>query len=574
MNKIKILVATPDETEFIFLRDLNVKLKDSVCEMVWVKNPEELNKIKDAELFDLFLLRDSFLSGTDLVDFYPAVLLSDEQGDKESLNLPVFDVIYKNSLNAEILSRSITYSLDKKLLLDRIEVLSHYDSLTKLPNETLFHHYLEFYFESAKRERRIMALLILDINNLENINKQFGQIAGDNVIKQVAQRLRGYVRKVDPIVRGSIRRNLTAFARVGKDEFIILLGEIKHTADASRVAERIIKAMQNPVTVNNSDISLNVNIGIALYPQDGENTQILEKHATEALATAKKEGKNLFYHWDNKIHTHSLERLKLESEIREFIEKDKLLCYYQPQLDLKTFRITCMEAFLRIARKNGKILPASKFIYVIEEMGLINEVAEKVMHRTCRDYITWKNQGVKPPIISVNLSPHQIGQEDFLKKLFTIIKGYKLPVQAFAFEITERSIEEEDEAVKIIEALEEEGFHILIDDFGKGSSTLNNLRFLPVEGIKIDQSFMKPLTHEPRDAAIVRSIIDLGKFLKLGVVAKRVENADQFVFLREADCDLVQGDFISPPVPASELGSMLLNENSLGSLGSIVQSKL
>jgi diguanylate cyclase (GGDEF)-like protein len=559
-GKIRILVVAGQANDHDLIVDLAARDRKNQYEVTRAENDLAVAEKTGENRFDLCILDSTYDSGGVPDSLAPAIRLLESEGDGYAPGRNVMDVLYKSTLTPEIFSRVTGYTLERKRLLDKIETLSHYDSLTHLPNESLFQEYFDFYFENAKRKGRILALLVLDIDNLRKINDTYGQSGGDGILMEMASRLKTYVRKIDPVSRATPGKETTPLTRIGGDEFLIVMGELRHGFDAARVAARILKMIQTPFMLDDRPVPVSANIGIALYPQDGSGLEVLKGNAAEALRTAKKLGKNTYHHFDRNTQVHSVERLDLEAEIREAVDKDELMLYYQPQLSLNTFKITSMEAFLRVKRKDGKILPASRFIYLLEEMNLINDAAERVIRLACRHLGEWRGRGITPPVISINLSPRQIGQKNFLGRIFSIVNEYGLPIRAFAFEITEQSLEEENDAVKIINQLEAEGFRILIDDFGSGSSTLNNLRFLPVEGIKIDQSFMKPLTREKKDCAIVRSIIDLGRFLKIEVVAKRVEKAEQFVFLREAGCDMAQGEFICHPLPADEIAKILLDE--------------
>jgi diguanylate cyclase (GGDEF)-like protein/PAS domain S-box-containing protein len=428
----------------------------------------------------------------------------------------------------------------------RIAFLAQHDALTGLPNRALLHDRLEQALANAVRRQKRIALLFLDLDRFKTINDSLGHMMGDQLLQGVALRLSACVRETDTV------------SRQGGDEFLIVLTDVEVPADAARVAEKILDRLREPFQINTQQLGTSFSIGIALYPEDGQDVESLMKNADTAMYHAKESGRNTYRFFDEVMNVNALERLHLENALRRALENNEFQLYYQPQVDLATGRIIGMEALLRWFSGTLGSVPPARFIPIAEECGLIVPIGRWVLHEACRQARHWQDAGFAPVPVAVNLSALQFRRDDIIATVRDVLETNGLDGQWLELELTESLLMQSGNAVEdTLARLKKLGVRMSIDDFGTGYSSLAYLKRFPVDRLKIDQSFVRDLNEDPDDAVLVRTIIQLGHNLRLEVIAEGTETPEQMEFLRQEGCTAAQGYLFSPPLPAEAVTGLL-----------------
>jgi PAS domain S-box-containing protein len=448
---------------------------------------------------------------------------------------------------------------------DRIRELAFTDSLTQLPNRSLFKDRLGEALRLAKRHDRLLALLFLDLDHFKRINDTLGHRIGDLLLQATAERLRESLRASDSVGRESNdspdndRAWLVCnIARLGGDEFTVLLSEIRRCEDAAIVAERIQMQLSRPLTLEGHEVFITPSIGIAIFPHDGDDAETLLKNADMAMYAAKHQGRNLYRFYDVSLNETALQRLTIENQLRKAIERHELSLHYQPQLDLPSGRICGVEALVRWQNPLlGSVSPLD-FIPLAEETGLIIPIGEWVLRTACQQARLWRDNGCNLARIAVNISVLQFMQPDFPKLVARILKETDLDADALELEITESLLmKDPDGATGILQDLKALGVQLAIDDFGTGYSSLSRLKQLPLDRLKIDKAFVREVNTRPDDAAITTAVIAMAESMGLRVIAEGVENEAQLGFLRSRRCDEIQGYYLSRPLPVDQITALL-----------------
>ncbi|MHB8534555.1 MAG: bifunctional diguanylate cyclase/phosphodiesterase [Sulfuricaulis sp.] len=459
-------------------------------------------------------------------------LYADEAGFFDNQEMRLMD-----ELAADI-SLGLSY-IDKE---DKLHSLVYYDVLTGLPNRVLFRDRLEQSLARAKHHGRHVAVLSMHIDRLNDINSIHGQHVGDALLREAARHLRGLVRDGDTVARSS------------SSAFNIVLADVAHTGDVIMVARKIMGAFALPMQVEETELFVPVRIGIAVYPDDGDNIETILKNAGTALTISQRESGSSYRFYTPEINVRASERFEIERDLHHALERGELALFYQPVVDMKTRKITGCEALLRWNNANhGNVSPA-KFIPIAEETGLIIPIGEWVLKTACRQGREWHEQGL-PLRMAVNVSAKQFQREDFPETILRIMKesGFDSSKFALTMEITETELMENAErSAAFLKDLQARGLSISIDDFGTGYSSLSYLKQLPVDTLKIDISFVRNIARNRDDPAIVKAIIALAHSLNMKVVAEGVETREQFDVLHALGCDNAQGYLFSPAVPAAD----------------------
>lgn len=430
---------------------------------------------------------------------------------------------------------------------ERVEYLAYHDGLTALPNRSLFSKLLGQSISEAHRYERGLAVAFLDLDRFKQINDTLGHEAGDQLLQEVAVRLTACVRKSDVV------------ARLGGDEFVVLLPELGDGKYAASVAQKILAAVAKPFTLIGHEFRITTSIGISTYPEDGLDEQTLTKNADIAMYQAKAEGKNNFQFYTEKLNTHSLGRLTLESSLRHALERNEFRLCYQAKVDIRSGRITGMEALLHWEHPDLGLVTPSQFIPVAEETGLIVPIGRWVLKTACAQNVAWQNAGVPPLNIAVNLTARQFFDERLLEDATAILSSTGMNPHLLEFEITESLlIRNVETTLRILTALRHLGIRIAIDDFGAGYSSLATLQRFPLDTIKIDRSFIQGIAGDPDDTGLADAVIAMGRNLSLTVVAQGVETSQQADFLRAHACDELQGFYFNRPLPPEEFTRLLL----------------
>ncbi|HJX34664.1 MAG TPA: EAL domain-containing protein [Desulfatiglandales bacterium] len=458
------------------------------------------------------------------------------------------------------ISDEVALGIERKKAEDKIHYLAYYDSLTGLPNRYLFREFLKRSIEYANRYKHSYAVALIDLDDFSRINDTLGHDVGDELLKVVSSRLIKALRSSDYVAR--IYDEEEPIARMGGDEFIVLLQEINSAVNASTVARRILNSLSQAYELGGREIFVTASIGIAIYPDNGKDVENLIKNVDTALYHAKKMGKNNFQFYSKSMNEASLELFTLETNLRRAIERRELMLYYQPKVDITTRKIVGMEALIRWKTPEGSLISPAKFIPLAEKNGLILPIGKFVMQTACIQNKIWQESCPEKLCVAINVSGLQFGQKYFVQDVLTALEDADLDPQYLDLEITETIIMIDPErAVRSLNELKEAGIHISLDDFGTGYSSLSYLQRLPLDAIKIDISFIRNVVTNPNDAAIVKAIIAMASNLRLKVIAEGVEDERQLEFLRENKCDIIQGYLFSPPVPVEEFFDLLTRWN-------------
>lgn len=456
--------------------------------------------------------------------------------------------------NVEILQ--LAHALTCKWELNReiqghLNKLAFYDDLTGLPNRTLFLDRLAQSLELAQRYKRKGALLFIDLDNFKRINDTLGHSVGDKLLQILSHRLLECLRTSDTAARFS--SNGFA-ARLGGDEFTVIMPELKRVEDAAVVARRISKKFSEPISLDYQQVFVTPSIGIAIFPEDGENTDELIKNADLAMYFSKRIGPNLFNYYKESMTAGALKRLTIENNLRQAIEHDEFTLHYQPQFDLTTERVRGVESLLRWQNCKLGNLPPLEFIPIAEESGLIIEIGEWVLRTACRQAVTWLKKSFPLQRMAVNFSVKELTHPNFLDMVRRVLSETGLEPCLLEIEITE-SLFVENNWIAILDSLKEMEVQIAIDDFGTGYSSLSRLKEMPIDCLKIDRSFVYRcgIDDHIRDEGIIRAIIAMAHSMNLRVIAEGVETRCQADFLKENHCQEAQGFLFSRPMCARKI---------------------
>ncbi len=428
----------------------------------------------------------------------------------------------------------------------RIRFLAHYDALTELPNRNLLNLRLSEALDLCQRHDERLAVLFLDLDRFKYVNDSLGHQAGDMLLQAVARRFTACIRGGDTV------------ARMGGDEFVILLPSISHNEQAAEVAERVLHVLRPPFDIRGQHLSITPSIGIAFYPNDGGDEETLIKHADAAMYQTKEEGRNGYRFYTRQLSSHASERLSIENQLRQALEKKEFVLYFQPQIDVANGTLVGVEALLRWANPEHGLVPPNRFIPIAEDSGLIIPIGEWVLRTACAQNHAWQQAGLPAVPVSVNLSARQFDQSDLPERIARVLAETGLAPGLLELELTEslvmRQPERSSEMLNRCKAL---GLQIAIDDFGTGYSSLAYLRRFPIDRLKIDRSFIRDIVEEPDDAAITQAIIAMAHSLRLTVVAEGVETEAQRRLLRQWECGTYQGFLYSRPLPAEAITDLL-----------------
>jgi diguanylate cyclase (GGDEF)-like protein/PAS domain S-box-containing protein len=434
----------------------------------------------------------------------------------------------------------------RKAAEERSNFLAYYDSLTGLPHRALLQERLDQALASARQKNERVAVLFLDLDRFKVFNDSLGHEFGDQLLKRVAERLKRCARAQDTV------------ARIGGDEFILVLNTVKDTAAAGSAAKRIMKALARDFTIEGRPVNIGCSLGVSLFPEHGADWETLIKNADVAMYCAKEGGRNNFRFFTEEMHIQALERSTIESNLRRALEHKEFFLVYQPQMEIESGRITGVEVLIRWQHPEMGLVMPDKFIPIAENSGLILPIGEWVLRTACAQARKWQQEELLAGPMAVNVSAVQFRQDGFVNLIRRVLQETGLPPEQLELELTEGLLLQDAEMTfSVLQELKEMGLKLAIDDFGTGYSSLSYLRQFPVSKLKIDRSFVRDLDENPDDAVITIAIINMAKSLKLRVIAEGVESEAQLSFLRDRGCHEIQGYYFSRPVTAAEVSEML-----------------
>ena len=443
-------------------------------------------------------------------------------------------------------------SAQARLLQQANAQLNHvatHDALTGLPNRVLLADRLEQAIAQAELGCGSFALLMVDLDRFKSINDSLGHQAGDELLKEVALRLRSVLRRVDTL------------ARIGGDEFVIILNDINGPLNAEKIIGNLLSCVSRPMEIASIEVQTSPSVGVSLYPHDGVDPHTLLRHADAAMYHAKKLRGNTFQFFAPEMNPFTRERLELESGLRGAVCRQEFELHYQPKVDIRSGQIVSCEALIRWNHPKRGLVPPAEFIPLAEETGLILPIGEWVLHEACRQTHAWHNSGIPNLRMAVNLSAQQFRQKNLVAMIQHALTQAQLETRFLEIEITETAVMEDAESsVSILRELSEIGVRISIDDFGTGYSSLSYLQRLPLNKVKIDRVFVREIGRSQSDAEIVRAIVSLAHSLRLAVIAEGVERLEQLEFLDVIGCDQYQGHYFSPALTAPALEILMKRE--------------
>jgi len=455
------------------------------------------------------------------------------------------DYLVKGKLDRELLVRSMQYSIERKRYQVQLEHQANYDALTGLPNRNLLHDRLKQAI-SAQRRVHSVAVAFIDLDHFKFVNDSLGHSAGDKLLEEVGQRLRAVLRDGDTV------------ARLGGDEFVLILNDQNNEEVVFRAMQRVTASVNAPMVIEGKELYVTCSAGISLYPQDGPDVDTLLKNADVAMYRAKEGGRNNFQFFTTEMNELVNDRLQMENSLRRALERREFILHYQQKVDVRTGAVAGSEALLRWMHPEWGLVRPARFIPLAEETGLIVPIGDWVLHEACRQNKAWQDAGLPHIGVSVNVSARQFREKNLIARVISALTDSGLEARYLELELTESLIMQDvEQAVETMKELQNLGIHLSIDDFGTGYSSLSALKTFPVARLKIDKSFISDLDTNENDRAVAGAVISLGQKLNLRVIAEGVETDDQVAFLRDNNCDEMQGYHFSKPIAAQAIEELL-----------------
>jgi diguanylate cyclase (GGDEF)-like protein len=441
---------------------------------------------------------------------------------------------------------------DAKTHQDELARQANHDSLTGLPNRNLLWDRIDRACVRTQRDGDFAAVAFLDLDNFKVVNDSLGHSLGDHLLRAVAARLESSLRAMDTV------------ARLGGDEFVLVLSDMKSAQSVAGELQRIVESFSQSFALDGRDVFITASVGVALYPQDAKDPESLMKSAELAMYRAKESGRNGYQLYAAEMQTRVTERLALESKLRHALERGEFSLHYQPQVDLRSNRIYGCEALLRWNQADLGIVGPAKFIPLAEETGLIVPIGEWAVRTACLQCKAWQNAGLPTVTVAVNISARQFREKNLLHAVAKILAETGLDPRQLELEVTESVIMHDTQhVIAALQAFKDMGVRLSVDDFGTGYSSLSYLKRFPVDRLKIDQSFVRDITTDADDTAIAQAVITLGHTMNLRVIAEGVETEEQLAFLRNNQCDEMQGYLFGEPMPGDEFAKLLESGRTL-----------
>ena len=486
------------------------------------------------------------LSGCDVAPVLMATSLDDDLSIARAFEVGASDYVTK-PFNWSVLKHRVARMLFAAEAENKIRHLAYHDVLTGLPNRMLFIDRIDQAISRAQRERDQFALMFIDIDNFKVINDSMGHAAGDEILNIVSMRLQDLLRKTDTV------------ARLGGDEFTVIVEDLEEPEWVVSVANNILMMLDQPAFVNGKEVHIGGSIGIAMYPQDGDNVGALLKNADTAMFKAKDMGRQTFQFYASEMSQKAMQRLELENQLRRALKDNEFVVYYQPKIDLINNVCTGVEALVRWQHPDRGLIMPDDFIPLAEETGLITQLDEWVMRTACKQFKKWKDSGSSLVNLSINVSAKHFQEENLVERCRKILQDTLINAENLEIELTESAlVDNYCDAKQVLNEIHEMGVGIALDDFGTGYASMSYLKEFPFDTVKIDRSFIQEVPVNPENTAIVKAIIQLTHALKLNLVAEGVETEQQKEYLLEHKCCYGQGFLWSQPVDAKELEKLIL----------------
>jgi len=554
-SALDILIVEDDEDDYFILNDLLLEALGQLGHVQWASNYELALEFIATEHYHFYFIDNRLGAhlGLDLLEKIkeqyetspPIIMLSgvdDHKTDLLAMDKGADDYIIKSQLSAPLLERTIRYSLKSKQLEERLAKMAHFDSLTGLYNRSIFNELLLKTIEQSRRLQQKFALVTIDLDDFKYINDHYGHPAGDQLLMKVSRRLKNSIRSSDVI------------ARIGGDEFSLILKYIGRNSDFVNIVDTIMGAFTASFQVENKEIQSTISAGIAIYPTDADNGTKLINRSDRAMYQAKSKGGNTYSFYNQELHSKARKRHQIESQLKQAICDNKLVLYYQPIYSLLTNQLVSYEALLRWPNESGGFYNTEEVIGIAEQSQLILALGDWVFNRAFDQLLAWQKQGDTEVKVSINVSAKQFKNDDFTEIVIEKLSYNPKMANKINFELTERDPLEGSQAVITrLQKLASFGCEFSVDDFGIGHSSISYLRTFPISVIKIDKSIVQNIFSNKEDYALCKAVIAIGEALGLNVVAEGVETLEVADTLRSIHCPLVQGYYFSIPKPIGEI---------------------
>ncbi len=563
VTPVKILLVDDSEDSYNRIQELIGSKDINNYDILWTDNYIKGIKELSSEKFDICLVKYELENngGTEFLRYVslhdqnlPSILLTNEQNPKAEIiaeELNAIDCVAYSDLSHELLKRTIKYSIALKGCEKKLLDLSYRDTLTGIPNRSLFQIRIRDAIALSKRQKTLVAVLFLDVDNFKDINDLMGYQAGDQLLVEIAKRLQTATRESDII------------SRLGGDEFAVVATNIQSESDVVIVANRLLDSLLEPIDVDTFTFKVSVSIGIALYPTDGETVEALVRSGDEALYQAKAVNRGSYHFFNKEMQDRRKEAQKFEKDLHSSIENNELFLQYQPLIELNTGKVVGSEALVRWRHPMRNIVPPDEFISIAERTGFINELGNWVLLEACNQCVAWNKKFSDTFTMAVNVSLAQLRKGDFVEVVQDAVMRTGIAYENLTLEITESMIADNTAVVlDSLNKLRDLGIHISIDDFGAGHSSLARLKNFPVNDLKIDRSLISHVADDQQDAAIAMAILTLARELKLDVIAEGIETEEQAAFMTKHECTFAQGYFYSRPIVAEEFEATFLEEQA------------
>ncbi len=552
LEVVQVLLEEVGYQHFISIED-----STQAIDVLTKENPDILLLDLDMPQVNGFQVLEQ-LRTLDGYEHLPVIILTaseDPASKLKALELGATDFLSK-PVDASELALRVRNTLAAKAYQDQ---LAYYDSLTGLPNRKLFLDYLEKGINLAKREDRSLVLLDIGIDRFQQVNESLGVYVGDQILQIVADRLMSVVRNSDIVGRSDRRGVMENTARIGGDEFSIVVHGVNSVANATQVATRVLDAIREPIQWDGSDVYLTASIGVSVFPEDGCEVGTLFKRAGLAKDFAKKRGRDRFQYYSKEMEAHSRALLKMANDLRTALEQGQFQLFYQPQIDLKRGKIMGMECLLRWVHPEFGFISPEKFIPIAEELGLIVPIGDWILREACHRASEWNAIRQNKIKVSVNVSAKQFLDPNFKNAVVSNLETSGLNPAHLVLEITESMLMGDvDKLAVLLHEIKSLGVSFSLDDFGTGYSSLSYLKKFPIDELKIDRSFLLEVPANPDDNSLVIAILAMAHSLGQIVVAEGVEDKEQLEFLKQYNCDIIQGYYFSKPLCRSDFGDYLI----------------